>query len=49
MKRVRECVHGAELDLQTLGLDAGGSVSTDAAGKPPEMSKVWVTAGRAAV
>jgi hypothetical protein len=48
-KRVRECVHGAELDLQTLVWTRGAVVSLGAAGKPPEMSAVWVTAGRAAV
>jgi hypothetical protein len=32
-----------------IGLDARGWVSLGAAGKPPEMSTVWVTAGRAFV
>lgn len=49
MKRVRECVQGAELDLQTLVWTRGAAFPLSAVGKPPEMSALRVTAGRAVV
>jgi hypothetical protein len=32
-----------------IGLDARGRIPFGATGKPPEMSTVWITPGRAAV
>jgi hypothetical protein len=48
MKRVCECVHGAELDLQTL-VRRREEFSFGAAVKPPEMSAMWVSAAFAVV